>query len=527
MDNLPSWGLVEAGKCSRCGDLSFLWTHSLAVETYGYNPIPDVWSSHYQQLACINCHRRFLEAIIHNDNDTYPMSDFRHLVITMPEETTDTETYPFLQECPRCWVCARPLGELRIEAHLSNERTIIVQVHHDCSVLTTCCDTTLPRGMYRDLRGRNQAFGIITSIEGFDKCAECLEKFLTERGHTIDDYFFCASCSYYQHDDEQIRWHGSGFCQTCINEHVFECNDCGEEYWDNDGHDCYSSDDDDEYGGVIHNYDYKPRPYFFGKRSDLRLYFGFELEVECRQENPRETAERVQNLLGDRVYLKSDGSLECGFEIVSHPHSLEELQQHFPWRHFKMFRNELDLRSWNTRTCGLHVHVSRDAFGPYDNRTERTTKSSLQLTKRQAHELRFIKLIYDNEAHVTRLAGRSSPGYANFLDKRKLINKVKWNDTEGGRHAAVNTLNTNTLEVRIFKGSLIPERVLSAVELVHAGVEYTRDLKVNAKNKALSWLAFAGYVHTNLEKYPNLHAYMNVGGRDLEAYDNRTESDDD
>ena len=61
----------------------------------------------------------------------------------------------------------------------------------------------------------------------------------------------------------------------------------------------------DEYGGVIHNYDYKPRPYFFGKRSDLRLYFGFELEVECRQENPRETAERVQNLLGDRVYLKS------------------------------------------------------------------------------------------------------------------------------------------------------------------------------------------------------------------------------
>jgi hypothetical protein len=47
-----------------------------------------------------------------------------------------------------------------------------------------------------------------------------------------------------------------------------------------------------------------------------------------------------------------------------------------------------------------------------------------------------------------------------------------------------------------------------ALEFVHCAVEYTRDLKVNGKNKALSWLAFSGYVHANQEQYPHLHEMM-------------------
>jgi hypothetical protein len=76
------------------------------------------------------------------------------------------------------------------------------------------------------------------------------------------------------------------------------------------------------------------------------------------------------------------------------------------------------------------------------------------------------------------------------------------------RHVAVNTENSETLEVRVFKGSLMPERVLGCIEFVHSGVEYTRNLKVTGKNHALSWLAYCGYVHTNQEQYPNLYALM-------------------
>jgi hypothetical protein len=78
-----------------------------------------------------------------------------------------------------------------------------------------------------------------------------------------------------------------------------------------------------------------------------------------------------------------------------------------------------------------------------------------------------------------------------------------------GRYSAINTENDDTIEVRVFKGSLRKERVLSAIEFVHASVEYTRDIKVTSKNHALSWLKFTGYVASQRWKqYPNLVTIM-------------------
>jgi hypothetical protein len=115
-----------------------------------------------------------------------------------------------------------------------------------------------------------------------------------------------------------------------------------------------------------------------------------------------------------------------------------------------------------------------------------------------------MKLIYDNQRQVERLAGRASNRWANFSDKGQLVQKVKHGRQENGRYSAVNTDNHATLEVRVFKGSLKKERVLSALEFVTASTEYTRDLKVTATNKALSWAKFVAYVVANEEIYPNL-----------------------
>jgi hypothetical protein len=262
---------------------------------------------------------------------------------------------------------------------------------------------------------------------------------------------------------------------------VYSCGECSEQYWDGDDHDCSES-----YGGLIHDYGYKPRPYFFGKREGERIYMGFELEVEIIDGSMREHAEQVINSLGEHVYLKHDGSLENGFEIVTHPHTLDSYRKEFAFESFRKFRRE-GLRSWNTSTCGLHVHVSRSAFGTlYDYHTSGNRAQAIK--SRQLHELRFIKLIYDNERQVCRLAGRTSNSYANFQDKGNLTNKVLNHNDVGGRHAAVNTYNESTLEVRIFKGSLHEKRVLMALEFVHSAVEYTRDLKVNGKNMAMFML---------------------------------------
>jgi hypothetical protein len=204
--------------------------------------------------------------------------------------------------------------------------------------------------------------------------------------------------------------------------------------------------------------------------------------------------------------MKDDGSLNDGFEIVTHPHTLSDYQTNFNWEFMPKLKRE-GFRSWNTDTCGLHVHVSRTAFGEGVSPWGRADRDQLIL-RRQAHELRFMKLIYDNQRQVERIAGRAGTQFATFGDKGKLVEKVKFGNQSNGRYSAINTDNEATLEVRVFKGSLRKERVLSALEFVTASVEYTRDLKVSAKNQALSWLRFTAYVSNHMETYPNLALIM-------------------
>lgn len=518
MTNLPTWAGIGSGKCPICKEPAFLYTHSLVDEIAQIKTDYEAFS---HALGCFSClswivscaqteERRYDE---YGDMVKTPLYDklcqLRNTLADNDwqehEETCVTCSRPFVDTS--CY--ADPSHWEKVEATHGRDRTIIVQVHRRCSVKMDCCNTTYAGGW-------SSRYGISSiRFEGEEVCEHCYNQTINTRGDTNRDYFTCNYCDNLWHNNERQRWGNRDYCEGCIDNNLYTCDECEGQYWDGDDHYCYNEDDMD---GVIHEYGYKPRPFFFGKKPDERLYFGVELEVENRStDSTQDLAQMVQDTLGERVYLKYDGSLTNGFEIVTHPHSLQSFHKEFGWESFQRFRQE-GLRSWNTDTCGLHVHVSRDAFGiPYDNRTNNRAE---HIKSRQAHEIKFIKLIYDNERQICRLAGRSNPEFANFSDKGKIVPKVKWNDTVGGRHAAVNTGNDTTLEVRVFKGSLQPARVLAAVELVHAAVEYTRDLKVTGpktmylaedgkvRSSALSWLAFSGYVSSNADVYPNLTRLM-------------------
>lgn len=501
-----TWSLVEVDRCRSCHYTTVLWTHSHAHRFGSSMPL----------TACADCYKRQA-----NFNLKYPDANpydyrtgqrFFDAVMELVENTApvdlDESQYPYLSTLSKCDSCSNYIAERKEVLGFRQDNLLPLLLHARCSTEASCCGRTYPN------RWNNPGMSLtITQINGDTKCQICLDEYLEENDETLDnDYFYCNCCDNYKYRSEETEWDGEAYCQNCYDNNVYTCSDCREQIWDGDDHDCSES-----YGGLIHDYGYKPQPYFFGKNNKERIFMGFELEVEIRDGGGmREHAERVTNSLGEHVYLKYDGSLEHGFEIVTHPHTLDSYRKEFAFESFPKFRQE-GLRSWDTDTCGLHIHVSRTAFGDslYDNRTR-----SDFIKSRQLHELRFIKLIYDNERQVTRLAGRTSPTFANFQDKGSLAKKVIGNRKKdstgfdgmlgdvGGRHAAVNTYNDSTLEVRIFKGSLNEKRVLMALEFVHSAVEYTRNLKVNGKNKALSWLAFSGYVHANQEQYPHLHELM-------------------
>jgi hypothetical protein len=413
---------------------------------------------------------------------------------------------PIMSETPHCEACGRP--EYRsdseqwnfIKAYLEDAESEIV-VHNFCSI-DNChdCDVVYASARFRpyrtDLAHNYSDFVEFEQIEGEDRCTNCANKIYDEAGGK-DKWRSCDHCSDIQYFDNMVPWSNSLYCQYCYDNNVYDCDECGTQYWDGEGHEC----EEDE--STIHSYSYRPSPYFFGKGQ---YYLGFELEVEARNSSRYAGAEIAQDELGGHAYMKDDGSLSDGFEIVTHPHTLDAYQKDFNWEFIPKLRRE-GFRSWNTETCGLHVHVSRTAFGTGESPWGRSDRDQLIL-KRQAHELRFMKLIYDNQRQVERIAGRSSNHYATFGDKGKLVEKVKFGNQSNGRYSAINTENDMTLEVRVFKGSLRKERVLSALEFVGASVEYTRDLKVTAKNQALSWLRFTAYISDNMETYPNLALIM-------------------
>lgn len=471
--------------CARCAMPNHLFVCSSVVDSSEYNICLDCWKLHFYYET---------------DKPTYP-DEWTHTAITPENHSTcDACEYPIIPDHQRWGATVGYLAD-----------ATPIKVHANCLVpnhLCRTCEIPYARTRYRtsnrsdsERRYSGNLFMEYHQTDGSLMCNNCHESYLEDNGGE-DNWFMCPSCSNWRSYDDSYDYEGDTYCEGCYDNYVYTCSNCGNRAWDGDGHDCDDYEDD----VLIHSYSYRPSPYFIGQGN---YHFGFELEVESRGGGRYDGARLVTNQLGASAYIKEDGSLSDGFEIVTHPHTLEKYQMEFDWRVLDKLKSE-GFRSWNTSTCGLHVHVSRSAFGdgdPYEYPLAEKVRAA-RFLNRQAHELRFMKLIYDNQRQVERIAGRSNNSYATFMDKGNLTRKIKYGEQRNGRYSAINTENDSTIEVRVFKGSLRKERVLSAIEFVHACVEYTRDVKVNSKNLALSWLKFTGYVSAHAEMYPNLVTIM-------------------
>jgi len=221
----------------------------------------------------------------------------------------------------------------------------------------------------------------------------------------------------------------------------------------------------------------------------------------------------------DLAYLKNDGSLNNGFEIVTHPMSHDFFKNEATelWTVLEDLRSNdnYKVKSWDTTTCGLHIHISRTGFSS------------------GSHMHKFLNLVYSNPDFYSTLAGRTSDQWAKYTDiftaeykrdsngeriphaygggfevinKRSFANKLNYN-RHSDRYSAVNTLNHATLEMRIFRGTVNSDTIKAHLDLAHASVEYTRTLTVqDVREGALSADNFMWYVFQNEALYPELSA---------------------
>lgn len=495
-----SHGITGVGQCGFCNDVRTLFVHSL-VHTAD-NCVP----------CCAGCIRILIEGVY---NEISPLNEndraYRSIVSDVYAQWTENSPRyqhsreEILAHPQGCQACAKFGIPARMREAVSvKDNSVRGNVHVACAY--ECSECHLAHFMPYDatddgFRWRNPLHRIAGRGGDIRQiCPACFDE---------DEFVECGQCQLLEYEGnlEYYEFIGESVCRVC-QYNISECRNCGDTVWSDGEHEC------SEAYATIKSWDFRPSGGFtFHGTDPNNLFMGFELEVEGGDASDfHNMASHADSVLskGNRGFLKNDGSLDDGFEIVTQPHTLAEYTENFPWQLLDDLRED-GFRSWDTDTCGFHVHISRKAFG-WKERGHEYNEG-----RYHAHLLRFTKLIYDNSRHVTRyVAGRSSSRWASYADRGSLTQKIKNGYQSNARYSAVNVSNTQTIEVRVFKGSLKIERVKAYLQFVHSVAEYTRDLHVSPNENNLMWRKYTGWLRKNEQTYPELVSLITARSTDLD-----------
>ncbi len=316
-------------------------------------------------------------------------------------------------------------------------------------------------------------------FEGQLLCPSCLE----------ERTCLCQRCGQRIRRDQNAGDENQPLCPECFELYYAACEECGailplgEVYFDEaDQALCWTCYHRCQHSKPIQDYYYKPEPIFYGEGN---RFFGVELEADLGGEVNSKALRllKIPNEKEERLYIKHDGSLDEGFELVSHPMTLEYHRQKMPWPELLATARELGYRSHQTPTCGLHVHVNRDAFGETEAEQDACIARILYFFERNWEEL--LKFSRRTRRQLERWADR----YGYKEHPREILEHAK-KGCRGERYTCVNLQNEATVEFRIFRGTLKWNTFLATLQLVNRVCDVALYLS-DQELKAMTWSAFA------------------------------------
>ena len=204
------------------------------------------------------------------------------------------------------------------------------------------------------------------------------------------------------------------------------------------------------------------------------FYYGWELEMEipsheCEHDwedecdcpahfsSPSRVAAKMVSGWDDDVIAKHDGSLENGLEIVSRPLPFEESCD-LPHR---FLRNKVgvisdyEITSWPCGRAGFHVHVSSAPMS-------------------EAWEANLNYFVYSNRLLFEHLGRRMGNRYCTYLNPTA---EPYCED----KYVALNWRNHQTVEFRMFRGTLRPSSLRGYMDVVRAAIEFTKPMTRSIK----------------------------------------------
>jgi len=183
------------------------------------------------------------------------------------------------------------------------------------------------------------------------------------------------------------------------------------------------------------------------------MLFGVELEVEFQPNNQqfanRNMVRRMDTLANrlaeyDNIMCKMEGSLVCGFEVITKPGTIDYYANEFDWSWITRIDKSTGICTTDIGEHGMHIHVSRSAFldGAHIDRFETIV-------------LKDCLFFYD------------TPWGSSFFaeDSQWARHTPQEMGGDGSRYHAV-TRHDNSVEVRIFVPTLSPKTVCEYMSYV-------------------------------------------------------------
>lgn len=281
----------------------------------------------------------------------------------------------------------------------------------------------------------------------------------------------CNHCSKWHNKNELQESSRGHVCIPCLSAFFHICSECNNIYRLTDLLQSDSSNDrichncHENSKKLIHDHSYKPIFSFQKMVWENTRYLGIELEIEIPENYSRsKIADRIKVWLSQQpktksgkkinklVYMKNDGSLNNGIEIVFHPFTLKAFHENFKLQPFLKFLQ--DNNAQISRNCGMHVHVSKE-----------------KLTTNQL--LRGKWFFHKCEQFLKKFSDRSKFDYCRF-DSVVRDNPY---EQEYGHYSVLNlgVENSKTLEVRIFNATLDYKKFLANLQFSDVFVDYIQN----------------------------------------------------
>lgn len=221
-------------------------------------------------------------------------------------------------------------------------------------------------------------------------------------------------------------------------------------------------------------------------------FFGLELECYVREDYLDNNRGKLpyklleEEILRGTAICKEDGSLgQYGVELNTVPMTLNYIQKN---DYFLKFFEQVKkmLTSYDREETGIHIHISKNNLSRVDI-------------------MKIQQFINDqvNLKYIVKMSGRNPNRYCQVNDRLKL-NQYKNNLFRSDeKFLAVNISHKNTIELRIFKGTINPITIHRQIEFCAGLIQFVKSTAYNL----LSYQDFIKFIRGHKNQFPILNEF--------------------